>query len=636
MKKILFFFSLISFGIFSNVDIKITDNNKVLLENEFFILLVDPDFGAQGIKLIDKKTKKQLIPDDGKIGGIFSDHDFRQYWPGEFFSSKYNYEIIEKNENKGVVEFSYNVKGEWRGKSFPSLKGLLIKKRYIIFSEKPYIDVEVRIQNPTDEGKDIIYWVQNFISGNGNTENDLYYRPSKNGIIVEKGKSGGIEWIYEPVSGWTGVLDKEANNGVIFLMDYNYLDTLYNCLSSHTTEWIYDYISIPSKKEWITNIRLVLTKGFNNYSYASKNIIFGVGINEKENKLNFEYQIQSSEKEIKECKIKTIYKDMGEKPKLIYDTTQAKVVKIGGEIKETNIGSLKINNVGFSAIKKEFSLSDEKNGQKVLNINIEGDNFFENFEIPFVIGKNIEPFYEAEIPPKKKIILKPDSINLKKNGKMDILYITFGSSVERERFKIENILDDVNLKICEFYKEPWKDKGDINNFPVSYEEILSYDIIILQSSINCLGEIREEMIKDFVEAGGCLLIFGGYFSYGKSDVRKGSLSSILPFKITSPFDLKNSKERINFKESFPFKELFKDYSPYIFWFHKVEIDKGEILLEIEGEPLLIEKKYGKGKILCFTGTFLGNKEGKQIPLWEWQNYKEFIKKLVNYGTGGNI
>jgi len=636
VRKITFLFFLIPFKIFSDVDIKITDSNRVLLENEFFTLLVAPDSGAQGINLIDKITKKQLIPDDGKVGGIFSDHDFRQYWPGEFFSSQYNYEIVEKSKEKGIVEFSYNVKGDWQGKSFPSLKGLMMRKRYIIYSGKPYLDVEVKIQNPTDEGKDIIYWVQNFITGNGNAESDFYYRPSVDGISIEKGKSGGREWIYEPVSGWTGVLDKEERNGVVFLIDYNYLDTLYNCLGAHTTEWIYDHVSIPSKKEWITNIRMVLTKDFHNYSYASPNIIFGVDIKEKGDKLNVEYQIQSAESQIKDCKIKTIYRDMGEKPRLIFDTTRAKIVKVGGEIKEKNTGSLKINNVGFSAIKKDFSLSDEKMGQKVLKISIEEDNFLESFEVPFVLGKGIEPFYEAEIPPKKKIILKPDSIHLKKDGKMDVLYITFGSSVERERCKMEKILEEANIKICEFYKEPWKDKGDINAFPVSYEEILSYDIIVLQSSINCLGEIREEMVKDFIEAGGCLLIFGGYFSYGKSDIRKGPLLSILPFKVTSPFDLKNSTGRINLKESFAFKELFKGNLPDIYWYHKVEMAAGNLLLEIDGDPLLIEKGYGKGKILCFTGTFLGNKEGKQIPFWEWKNYKEFIKRLINYGIGGNI
>lgn len=637
MKKFFLYFIFLAFSGFSAVNVKITGDRKVFMENEIFSITIDSQSGAQGVSFVNKKTGIELIPDKGKRGGLFIDHDFRQSWPGEFFRAKYNWKIVEKTANKVSVEFSYKVKGFWRKNKFPYIQGLIIKKKISIYSGKPFVDIEIKFYNPTEHGKDIIYWMQNIVNGSGNPEEDFFYRPSPAGVSIESGKSG-VEWIYTPVEGWTGILNKKTKRGLVFLMDYNYLDTLYNCLGAHTTEWIYDYVTIPSKKEWKTKVRLVITNGFTDYTHASNNLIFGVELNNKEeNKTGVEYQIQAVDKKIPLCKISTVYADLGEKPRMVYDTTLAKVIKVGGKIKTKDLGYYLLKNIGYKVVKRNFDIFDKNKGQKVLRISVEGDSFFEKFEKPFVTGKGIKPFYEISPPQKKKIILKPDVIKLKKNGKLDVLFIRSSVLVDKERWQIEKILKKANVKICPFYKVSWKEKGEVENFPVSYEEIMNFDVIILQGSIHSLGKIREEMIKDFVKAGGGLLITGGYFSYGKARIGEGPLSCIFPFTITSPFDLKRSFDGKIVVKNFPYSNLFNGEKPMVFWYHKIKPkEKSKVLLEVDGSPLLIEGTYGKGKILCFTGTVYGNPEKNTIPFWKWKNYKNFINKTVLYAAGGEL
>jgi len=128
---------------------------EVCLENGFLRLLIDPDFGAQGISLIDKSTGKELVLNGGKEGGLFSDHDFRQSWPGEFFRAKYDYEVIDKGPEKVSVEFSRRATGRWRKQDISSLQGIIIKKRITIFADKPIIKVTLKFINPTKEDKSI-------------------------------------------------------------------------------------------------------------------------------------------------------------------------------------------------------------------------------------------------------------------------------------------------------------------------------------------------------------------------------------------------------------------------------------------------------------------------------------------------
>jgi len=621
-----------------------TDNGReeVCLENGFFRLLIEPDFGAQGISLIDKSTGKELVLNEGKEGGLFIDHDFRQSWPGEFFRAKYDYKIIDKGPEKVTVEFSRRAAGRWRKQDIVFLKDIIIKKRITVFADKPIIKVTLKFINPTREDKSITYWLQNLVSAAGDADKDYYYRPYPGGISRVTNRDNGEDWVRSPTAGWTGILNPQEKRGIVFLMDYNYLDTLYNCLSSSTTtEWMYAKVGIPPGSSWQTEVKLVLTREFTDYTYASDKIIAGLVIKEKDKKLFLAHQLAAVEGKIPSAKVQTTYVNLGEKPRMFYDTTRAIMVKEEGKEEEKDLGYFKLNNIGFQPVVTELTIPDITPGQKVIRVEVSSGGFRQFYEKPFIVGE-IEPFYEKTPPEKHKVFLKPGKITVKKDGKLDVLLLRSSLTLNTQRWRIEEILKGkgINVKTAVYNYVGWKEAGEIEGFPTGYSDLLSYDVLIIQAGMHALGDAGQEMVKDFVEAGGGLLVLGGYYSYGKSRVRGERIEEILPVELLSPWDLKESRVSTirKVKNSPMIEGLPWRKKPEVIWYQQIRPGKGaQTILEIDGKPLLVSGSFGKGKVVCFTGTILGAKSKVTDKVfWKWAGYEDFLIKLITYLTGGKI
>ena len=87
----------------------------------------------------------------------------------------------------------------------------------------------------------------------GIKENNRYFRPSSRGVNEagwdrKTGSMTGDDYVKTPYEGWTAALNTETGEGIVWLMDYNWLKWLYNCPSCWTTEWVYDYAVIPKQE----------------------------------------------------------------------------------------------------------------------------------------------------------------------------------------------------------------------------------------------------------------------------------------------------------------------------------------------------------------------------------------------------
>ena len=82
--------------------------------------------------------------------------------------------------------------------------------------------------------------------------------------------------IKNPYEGWTAALNTQTDEGLVWLMDYNWLKWLYNCPVAWTIEWFDDYTSVPKGEKWETEYDMLLVKGFPGFCHASANMVAGM------------------------------------------------------------------------------------------------------------------------------------------------------------------------------------------------------------------------------------------------------------------------------------------------------------------------------------------------------------------------
>ena len=88
---------------------------------------------------------------------------------------------------------------------------------------------------------------------------DHMIRPSDLGLNEEPGKLG-TDYVYNFNRGWSAHISPQRKEGVVYLMDYDYLSFLYNN-GPNTSEWIYDNLLVLKGKPLKTRIYVIPTMG---------------------------------------------------------------------------------------------------------------------------------------------------------------------------------------------------------------------------------------------------------------------------------------------------------------------------------------------------------------------------------------
>ncbi len=143
----------------------------------------------------------------------------------------------------------------------------------------------------------------------------------------------------------------------------------------------------------------------------------------------------------------------------------------------------------------------------------------------------------------------------------------------------------------------------IETFPGTYEELFSYNAVVL-SDVNykAVGDIGFEMIRDYVEQGGRLLVTGGPYAFGDGEFEDTRFLDVLPVELSGPFDLK--------------------------W-----AGKGQIMeIGAGGQPVLILGKYGQGKVAVLTLSPTGISAKGETAWWDWDGWGPLVKNIFAWLT----
>lgn len=172
--------------------------------------------------------------------------------------------------------------------------------------------------------------------------------------------------------------------------------------------------------------------------------------------------------------------------------------------------------------------------------------------------------------------------------------------------------------------------GSIEKFPTSWKNLSQYRVVILANAgIKALGVEQRFQLREFVRLGGGLLILGGKASYGSGGFRGSFLEEVLPIEITDTmFDIKRSQDLLvktdsQLLGSIPWsKELA---CPYI---HRTAARKNAVVVVSAGkEPFITAGTFGKGRVVCITGTPYGAAPAGKIVFSEWKDWPLLMKNI---------
>lgn len=625
MRKFLIFSFLffVNFS-FSQVSVK-KEGNFIFMENGVLKISIDLKNGARISEYVYKPFEENIIYPLKSNGGLLMDHVWEQNWPGEFLFKKYNYKILKSGPDEGVVCV-------WRKGEKETTNGLIFKRTITMRRNDRVIHCKVSIENPTSKGKVIGYWNQNCFWFFGK-ENMIWYRPTRTGIdregIDEKGNNWFSDrWYFvdDAISGWNGVVNKKLKMGMMFLMDYNDLWRIYDNLASVTTEWMYDRTAIPSKKTWSTDIFVIPVYDITGFTHGSKNILANMEITPISGGLEIEYQVTKSINPVKNITISTkIYgKDNSWSqvlPEIKLDELKDKVVK----------KTLKVKNIPSFPVWFEVKITAETEKGQIIN-----ETFYEYFG--GTAGKNLnpytmKPYFSVPKPKKQKVFLKPDVIKYTPNPEPKILFL---KGLWWEFFKVEEAIK--NKFPSATIVDGWLDSSSVGlsltYFPPDYDTLTDFDLIILGNiPMEPVGLFGEEMIKDYLKAGGKLLILGGDQSFGQANFSNEELISLIPVEMDGKYNWRKIKNGKLILEKSSIIKNIKFKNEWVFYAHKCKPKPGSsIIVKTKGNnPIVVIKKLkSNGKIACILALPFGESKRGETGFWESSEWVNFMENLISW------
>jgi uncharacterized membrane protein len=627
----------------------------VVLRNPFETLTFEPARGGRCISFRFLDNNEELI-DQNPMAGMFLDHWAKYPWPSGLMHLPYQYTLLTTEKGKVGIRLWVTVPAMGGGKgtadakssaaiqTSPELIGLVMKKTIWLYDATDRIDVEQTIENPTNEARSVSPYVQHNFNMAGSRYADTWYLPSTQGVVWniqpgdEKSKIYGPNWVLDPVAGWMGVRDRNTNRGLLFAFDYNYLEKIYTCGS--TAEWFMESVPVAAGKSFTTKYVIKPEQGFDGFIYGSASLMADLQAHEQGKQVLITHDLAAVQQALGPLEVTITLQDW--KSKQVYLTQSYTVPKL------TN-----------TKLRQEFTATPKNLiGGTVIAVTVKGEGVNERYEFYYAGDTNEHErhynyfaagggalvgaqgdTYHQKAPRKIKQIDKPDFAKIAgpAAGQFHCM-VTFGLYTETFNFD-DNLAGwmskDGAAPQFDFINAP---PNGIESFPGGYEALFAYNtVIISNTNYRALGDIRLEMLCDYVAQGGKLLVTGGPYALGNGEYEGTRLLDLLPATLSGPFDMKwAGKGKSWLLTAAPDgKDLLNGVSfaqtPRVYWQHAVTPKKNtRVILTAGGKPSLIIGRYGKGKVALLTLSPTGAPAAGETAWWAWDGWQPLLNNIMTW------
>ncbi|NLO85787.1 MAG: cytoplasmic protein [Clostridiales bacterium] len=186
------------------------------------------------------------------------------------------------------------------------------------------------------------------------------------------------------------------------------------------------------------------------------------------------------------------------------------------------------------------------------------------------------------------------------------------------------------------------------DFPVTMEALQAYDAVVLsdvgsntmlKKPASGYAVNRLELLREYVELGGGLLMCGGYFSF--SGIGNVARYGMTPLAAVLPVDILNYDDRVECPQGIKPVITQSEHSvfegvgevwPAFCGYNKVGPRADAMTLAtISGDPFITAAHYGKGRSMAFTSDCTPNWATEEFLAWEGNG--QFFRNAILWLTG---
>ncbi|RPI25055.1 MAG: hypothetical protein EHM61_15385, partial [Acidobacteria bacterium] len=185
----------------------------------------------------------------------------------------------------------------------------------------------------------------------------------------------------------------------------------------------------------------------------------------------------------------------------------------------------------------------------------------------------------------------------------------------------------------------WRDWKPMDDFPQTLDGLRPYDVIVLADmDVGLLGLEARRAVRDYVAAGGGLVLLGGPYAFGQGALAATYVEDVLPVSVSAVPDLQQTAHPLVLTPAptplmSRFEMSLRAQRPEVYWRHLVEPRPGaEVQLRAGSEPVLITGSHGKGRVAVFSATALGTPEAGHLAFWQWDTWPALLADVI-YWSG---
>ena len=446
------------------------------------------------------------------------------------------------------------------------------------------------------------------------------------------------DFVHDFNKGWTAQVSASSKEGVVFLVDYDYINFLYNN-HTRTVEWIYDNVLILNERPWKSRVYVLPTMGLSKVDYANEYFIVEVNPKRTKERVDISYNVTASYEPVKK----------------ITFTTEV-VSNLLGDVKDRKsrrLEPVELQGLGVAPVLGSAGFDTPEEDPLILNVKAhielpDGTKTVKEFQY-FHVGEykfkdNIRvdmktPVALLDRPLQKPFIPVPKEglvINRKDNNYFAVMG-NLGRRLQlRESIRLAGKLsEETDIG----YTPGWNvASSGLTDFPYDYERLFGYRAMIFHNTEpETIRRVGASILTNYLKAGGGLVLTGGPSAFCTELTKPAhEINDYFPVKAKHGNIHQETLQLNNPMKDHPiFKGIDLANLPYAYFVHDLELKPdlpSKVLMKVGDKPFIIELTRGEQRTICVLSVPFGD-EAENVgkpAYWQWDQWQKLMANIVKY------
>ena len=616
----------------------------IVMETDWISMRLMPQIGATVIRFCYRPTQNEtceiMQPKNLRGGGgLLQDNVWEQDWRFQELRGKwYDYKITKRGPEEVQIAFQTQLIGwlQFAGSGLKSklLENLIIRRTVTLRQGTPYFLFDVEFLNPDQWAKLPLYWCHNRALIDV-TSHDHYIRPTDLGLSTIP--LGGGMFVYNFNHGWSANMSARRREGLVYLMDYDYVNFLYNCTPMFTTEWVYDNLLVFRDRPVKTRIYVLPTMGLEQVDHANEYFILQLEPVRDRGLLRLEYKLTASYQKARKVTLL---------PKLEYDL-------LANTPQRAALESLEFAELSIEPTSEEATFEGESSDPVKITTTAFIDladgtqvkRSFEHFHVgDYTMGKNVRkdgktPVARLKRRPQDPYVPTP-SPDLEINRKDFKVYALLGNM--SRVLGVEDALRSIpDMQLTVGYHPGFLiGRTGLTDFPYDYERLFEFRAVVVNNSVlDTARHVGLCILENYLKRGGGLLYGGGDNVFGFTRYNdRHPVHDFLPIARGSRIIKQTVRVSAPARGHPVFTGIDLSDLPYVYYVQKVKLKESlptepKVLLRVGEDPLIIEYCPIKGqRTIVLLALPFGDPEENpgKTQLFQWPEWQKLYANLVRY------